>query len=719
MDEHNNLQAICEKINSIFNTLPADPLDFLEEMSEVETSRLAREKRGHGEKFKEPFKDNLKLQFYDLIRATIIAQRKAQRKKGERLRVLLLDNYPKRKLIDIDSRYKECLKREKFNLSDVICETFGFINAEVYLREKNFGELFKKLQEAYAKGDKLQIDKCRYLCSEKKDKVSLDALDFALVDIYLEEKKIDGIDFVNLFREIRPELPTFVLSVHSDYEIIGKSFPRGCDLYVLKNQPFSLPYIYYSYIESLGQLIKFLDNKDLRRSLIGNLRYWQHKRQLLWSGDKCYHMIDHAFAHCKDDWELANEFLVPLLQSGILKDDYELGGGKVLKEELIYAFAMAIWLHDIGHKGNRRYGEPHLIRETHGIISGEYILSNPDYYGIVEKWEEAKRHNAFYRNLSFPFGDQKKSVAEVLAERIKGRRPTITEMIALFCIYHKSNAPLTARDYYSAVERGKFVPVDYFKGSNRKNEVIPLNVILKGNIGESDCNEFVEDFLSMVSLFRFVDGIDIKKTRVGDPREDGLKRKLIREDLQYQLKRLEDMAKRITSQAKGGLVPLYLKDFYLDVREKIEEEKSMQINRLVETLKSSTGLQVDGMLSDEYFMLVSYCYFLKAQEGHMDLHAAIEDIKVTYRGGGEFSVELTTSSSKEELEGKTVFEVGKRRETLYQRIIGEKDCYIIKELNAGKEYIKRFIKHVEIKLVDTDGKPLETKEGKESVRMWP
>ncbi len=737
MTGYDEIKDVYNKIKDVLDfdkiRLPDNLSDFLAEMSEVETSRLAREKRGHGEESKEPFKDNLKLQVYDLIRAAIIAQRKAQRKKGERLRVLLLDNYLDRELTNIDSRYKNYLKDETLKLSEAIRKIFKFIGAELYVREKNskdqreFEKLFKELQEAYAKGDKLQINKCRYLSSEKKGQegnegqVSLDKLDFALVDIYLEEKEIDGIDFVNLFREIRPELPTFILSVHSDYEIIGKSFPRGCDLYVLKNQAFSLPYTYYSYIESLGQLIRFLDNKNdksLRRSLIGNLRYWQHKRQLLWSGDKCYHMIDHAFAHCRDDWELANEFLVPLLQNGILKDDYELGGGKVSKDELIYAFAIAVWLHDIGHKGNRRYGEPHLIRETHGIISGEYVLSNPDHYGIVEKEEEVKRHNAFYENLSFPLGDQKKPVTEVLAERIRGRRPTITEMIALFCIYHKSNAPLTLRNYYTAVEDGKFVPIDYFKGSNRENEVIPLDAILNGSVGKKDCNEFVEDFLSLVSLFRFVDGIDIKKTRVGDSRESGLKRKLIREDLQYHLKRLEDMAKRIAAHAKGGLAPLYLKNFYLDVREKIEEEKSTQINRLVETLKSS-GLQSDGMLSDEYFMLVSYCYFLKTHEGHMDLHAAIEDIKVTYRGGGEFSVVLTTSSSKKELEDKKVFEVGKPKENLYERIIGEKDCYVLKELNAGKEYIKRFIKGVEIRLVNTDGELLETERGKESVRKWP
>ena len=69
---------------------------------------------------------------------------------------------------------------------------------------------------------------------------------------------------------------------------------------------------------------------------------------------------------------------------------------KEKRHKLLYAFSMAIWLHDIGHKGTHRYGEPHLIRETHGIISGEIILSLPESFEIEN---EDNNNNHVYKDL--------------------------------------------------------------------------------------------------------------------------------------------------------------------------------------------------------------------------------------------------------------------------------------------------------------------------------
>ena len=60
-----------------------------------------------------------------------------------------------------------------------------------------------------------------------------------------------------------------------------------------------------------------------------------------------------------------------------------------------------------------------------------------------------------------------------------------------------------------------------------------------------------------------------------------------------------------------------------------------------------------------------------------------------------------TSRSKEELEAEEVYEVGKVKETLYERLIG-KNCYVIRELNNVKKYLSNLVddKELEIELIN-------------------
>ena len=104
---------------------------------------------------------------------------------------------------------------------------------------------------------------------------------------------------------------------------------------------------------------------------------------------------------------------------------------------------------------------------------------------------------------------------------------------------------------------------------------------------------------------------------------------------------------------------------------------------------------------EEYLALVNYLYFLKAQPGHISLHSSVEDIKIEHLGGKIFKISLMTSRSKEELEAEEVYEVGKVKETLYERLIG-KNCYVIRELNNVKKYLSNLVddKELEIELIN-------------------
>lgn len=641
--------------------------EFLNNVGGGRLQRYLREILGHAGKFE----DDLRLQIWDLLRGIALRGDKG-------LKVFLIENNPDRKLREIDQRFEGMLS-ECWSLKDALTSIFGLIpNSSLYIRSKDFRELYNKLLRAKQKREKgLEIE-CQSLQGNMNKKIKLEEMDMILVDIFLgEEENIDGIDFVNVLREVVPYIPTFILSVAGDYEIIQKAFSKGTDFYILKNQVFSVPVLYDAYIDDLGELIRHIKDSTLQKSLIGNIRYWKYKRNYLGFGDKCYHMIDHNFNHFSDDWEIANKILVPLLRENFLENrDY--------RDNLLYAFCMAIWLHDIGHKGTHRYGEPHLIRDTHGIISAEIILSLPESFGIKDK-------NAnIYKGLLFPVGIEKKPVTQLILEQAEKKKTlSVSEMIALLSIYHKSNSPLREKEYYNMINEGKFIPLDFFENSEPGKPVIPLERILD-KIGN---HQFKEDFLILTALLRFIDGLDIKISRVGDPNEEEIKKWVIKQDLKYNFKRMEDLVKRMATKISQN--PLnqtsFIKSFFLDVKEKIEKKESIPINELAQQLSQFEEW-------NEYRMLLNYCYFIGAQEGHFDLHSSVSKIEINYKSEGYFEISLFTEKEKSDLEKIQLYEVGRRMESVYERLIGESSCYVIKELRSGGEDLKKIINGINIQL---------------------
>jgi len=662
-----------------------DLFNFLQNVGSFENERRTREILGHEGEFKE----NVRLQVWDLLKAILLRDDKP-------LNVLIIENRPGRLLSEIDERFNNVLKeKNNFSLKQALNAIFGRLGKSIiYIRDDKFDELYEQFLKAKQKKQKKTVINCKKLTNDSSNylSVNIDNMHLILVDIFLGEK-VDGVDFVNVLREIVPHVPTFILSVTNDYRVVQQAFDRGADFYITKNQLFSVPFLYDAYINEMGEVIKHINDEALQKSLLGNIRYWRYKKNYLSFGDKCFHMIDHSYDHIADDWEATNQLLVPLLRTNLLQAEYKFGEKKITRDELIYAFCMAIWLHDIGHKGTHRYGEPHMIRETHGIISGEILISLPESFGIA-----TCEHDSIYKGLAFPVGAEKKPVTQLILEAAtKEKMLSILEMIALFSIYHKSNSPLNEKEYYEMTDKGKFIPADFFENCQYGKPIIHLSRILE----RLDNSDFTKDFLSLVALFRFIDALDIRISRVGDPKEEVMKKWVIKNDLKYNLGRLKNLVERLSERYSDD--PLekasFVKNFLLDIQSKILNQESIQINTLASLLSQFKEWE-------EYRVLLSFCYFIGAQEGHFDLHSSISKIDIENKGGRNFKITLWTEKDADNLKDKKIFEVGKGTETIFDRLIGD-NCYIKRELNSGKEDLRNIFDEVTIELRSlVDMKPI-------------
>jgi hypothetical protein len=271
------------------------------------------------------------------------------------------------------------------------------------------------------------------------------------------------------------------------------------------------------------------------------------------------------------------------------------------------------------------------------------------------------------------------------------------EMIALFSIYHKSNAPIDWNEYKKLLSDKKSIPLEYYKEREKKDEnILTLKKILERRMKDNvNKDEFINKFLRLTALFRFIDAIDIKRTRVGDITERALKTTLIENDREYQFRKLEREIKRLTRDYSPAEQALFVKVFFQDIKEKIKCGEFIELGLPKDLLKDPQELE-------NYELLVDYASYISFQKTHFDLHSSVKDIKFIYKGNGSFEIVLITDKEKEELEESKVIERGKPIQSVYERLIGE-NCYILSELKGAEEYLKDLIKKIKIKLMNENG----------------
>ena len=713
---------------------------FIKEAGEYCIPEHRKRRRHEGFHEKEGIDTSLAFQFYDLAIACV--KRKSQEWKEEKkFNVLLIENSSDGKIegfapLNLDnakknesSKLESCLKK----IEELFDHDYKFW---IYPKEADYQTLKDKLDSILDNSADRQkceteiLDNVKPIdeLNKQNNGLSFKDIDLILIDIYLEKgAKLSGLDFLKLFTLLYPEIPAFILSVSEDTEVIGKAIKQKADYFILKKNIFSLPLLFYEYIDGLGRLISYINNRDLKRNLIGNIRYWRFKKDFLWFGDKCYHMINHSFNHVENDWRIAHQVLIPIL-------DYF--GKDYFLDEGLYCFFMGIWLHDIGHKGNERYGEPHEIRDLHGLISAELILKHPEHYGI---YGYNKPDSSPYRWLSFR---HPRTASQIIRERIASleaagrvlkqadkktnveqpiQKLTILEKIALLCIYHKSNFPMDEKYLENIVRAGKRIPRDCYENFDRSTSPIHLKSFsdLMGD----------QNLLQLMALFRFIDGLDINGNRVGDETEEGVKKETIKRDLSYQLFKLKNDVSQLanTHLRNTEKERRFISLFYDQVEQNIQEQQWISEDLKKEQRRFLDTLQRDVPL-DNYYMLTEYIEFISVQEGHFGLHNSIEKLEIVVlpphddsKTTPRFQIKYISRKKADILNNKdkvTVKERGQKEgRTIRDHLLGEpeekdgkktdfrkNDGYVRRELNSVKEYLKDWfdLKNTKIYLHGSD-----------------
>lgn len=627
------------------------------------------------------------------------------------MKILVIDNSPKL----FENPLNELAKIFNYNIS--------------YLKN-NFLEFFKKLEKKN-RGEKFDF---KLRCSDGEER-SLSEFDLILLDLHLGTDETTGqpieLTGQNILKEFifsNPEIPVFILSSLEDTIVIRDTLQKGADFYVPKSRLLSLPGRINNYFREMGESLDAIEEKMLRQNVVGNLRKWRFNKNLLWFGDKCYHMINHSFEHSQNNWNIANQILPDIIQ--YLRKHEEV---LTLTEEDIYCFCMAIWLHDIGHKGNERYGEPHAIRDVHGLISAELILKHPEHYGIMDydgSVASPYRWVSFRHPKTAPQVIRERFAALAAAEKfalknngVKSNKETIDgihaltrlERIALICLYHKSNFPLDDDDVKTIINKGKRIPLDCYENYDRETEPIHLKSICDLT---NDHN-----LLRMVALFRFIDGMDINRNRVGEEIQEAIKTETIERDKKQQLFKLREEVYRLRdAHLKGtGKEKRFVSLFYENVSDAIMAEKS--INKQMRKEQQQFLDTIDQNISlDNYYTLVDYIQFIAVQKGHFKLHNSISGIDIKHsldrRNKISFVFKYKTDKDEKHLDSKDItvkeWHEAKGR-TIRDHLLGKRqkidgvdyrieNGYVRREMNNGAKYLKDWFDIEKTKILICDPK---------------
>jgi CheY-like chemotaxis protein len=633
----------------------------------------------------------------DLIVEKINFDQKINKGKGE-LDILWLENNPQGSVFETNTRFDK-LKQCKNALN----WTFRYFpGTNIYLRNNAFDELYREIDRnkagtiKYSEKLPLKTEDPEQTDSSENE-VNSDVIDFILLDIFLDENR-DGEDFIELFMKKYPEKPIVILSSSEDYELIEKCLSKGADFYVNKRFIFNLPLFFHKVYKKYGELIWLKLDEPYKHKLLGNVRYWMHHKDYLWYGDKCYHMIDHSFKHTYDNWKHTNQIMplsLSILESK--KEEQENNTLYDIKQSDIYCFSLATWLHDIGHKGNKNYSEAYQIRDNHGFISGEIVVKHPDLFNIIEG--EGRMYDEHYKKIEFPHGPSNVPITQFILERKKynGRAALSNlEKTALYCIYHKSNGPLTREKGEEMVSSGKFIPKEFFTNSdNSGGKLITLEDILDERLDENESEK--QKFLGLITFFRFIDGLDIHDVRVGDPTEKNFKSNVIEQDKNYYLKKLKEEVDLINDRVAGDNPALALQVYNQLYQSPVEKIGKGEF-KMDPEFRSFIEKQLGRL--DNYWMILNYAQFISVQDGHFDLHSCVKDINIQTRYDEDAKMDMInityTINSNFDLKWLAetkLREMRKNPASILEKLFGDKGKlpYTLNELEEGASYLNPFL----------------------------
>jgi hypothetical protein len=293
-------------------------------------------------------------------------------------------------------------------------------------------------------------------------KIKFSEIDFILQDIFLGDNGMSGTDLAPLYCNVAPQAILFFLTSMDVETLAASGYSDKVDRVISKDRiPALMKYYYERFHELYGPLLwpVFLESEERKenpptlldresvRHLLANVRLWIMEPGILFHGYALPEMVDHEMRHTVGLWNMTNRILGPYLERR--------PEGTMSHEERVL-LALAIWLHDIGHRGDEHHTESMAIREHHGSISESLILGSPEALGI--DWLLELCDNKCNKPCN---GDNEKKNERLVNRNKKEACNESTQIcplriVGLLCRYHQSNAPLTANHLIDQINKMKF-----------------------------------------------------------------------------------------------------------------------------------------------------------------------------------------------------------------------------------------------------------------------
>ena len=366
-----------------------------------------------------------------------------------------------------------------------------------------------------------------------REDIPWDQLDLILQDLVLDnnEARLHGLELVAHYFEACPQALVFLLTSLDVESLVGSGDVnwRYSDAIISKDATETLTYEYRRcFRERFGRMFwpdwcRKIDETErkLLRGLFGSLRKWQIEPDILWHGQSLPEMIDHANRHITALWRLTNNFVGTLLENGGAND-------KVLSLRHRVSLAVAVWMHDVGHRGDEYIAGSMEIRASHAGISERLLLRNPKAYGLEWLLDEAFMPYASCCDADDTTKARDARLAcrnETHCAQGAGTSLCLLREAGLLCRHHQSNAPLDHAALAHMAGRGKEPSVyslmpkrtmkaeDYLADMTNDSRPVPSP---SGNLVRK-LDEFKTQtgFRCVMGLLRMLDALQLHRSRVG------------------------------------------------------------------------------------------------------------------------------------------------------------------------------------------------------------
>lgn len=503
-------------------------------------------------------------------------------------------------------------------------------NANWYIRDGEFEEWERQLRnhKSYTNNDKIEGIKKIVFKKKKIETASFEKdicyadIDLIIQDIYLayDTETPLGYNLTQHYFELMPQAIVFLMtSLDVDY-LAATGIVHRADRVISKHRMGCFWWYYYQAFVSLyGRMFwkpwcKAGENpvtsgtesdrlycKKYMRKFFGCIRKWIMEPEILWHGQDVQEMIDHSQKHILDIWRLTDLIIGTAIEKSPKFD-------KKFNFEDRILLALGIWLHDVGHRGDKYNKDPILIRDAHGSISERLLLTEPSAFGL-EWLEDLCTENCETQNGSSEknhIGERNSTTGVICPIRKLG----------LICRAHQSSAPLWPVLLPKMYENVKF-PGGYGRFGIIENDKMNSEQSLEAWFDSNEDLEWIgsdirciadfqdhEGLINVICLLRWLDALDQSRARTGS----GIRQKTHKH--------------------------------FLDERRNYCERRLKEIKYLLES--SPPGSRTYLTILDEQLQLMNYKKLLDVQDVHVWRHDAVDLISVeSSRSSGNLNIEIT------------------------------------------------------------------------------